>query len=135
MQQFAQNVLGQITGNKPVLAWGIENGFPNYPINLNKDLAGGGTTGANTKSPFYRWNDPWSAVDVPLKGSASTADLATLDAWLKAHQTSAVNKMPDNHTPVPVSFRGAFSHIGAESGAQTRTGPSAPQIRSQRLCS
>ena len=31
-------------------------------------------------------------------------------------------------------FRGALSHIGAESGAaQTRTGPSAPRIRSQRL--
>ena len=31
-------------------------------------------------------------------------------------------------------FAEHFTHIGAESRAQTRTGPSAPQIRSQRLC-
>ena len=36
--------------------------------------------------------------------------------------------------PSTFSFRRAFSRIGAESGAaQTRTGPSAPQIRSRRL--
>lgn len=71
VQQFQQNVIcptnAAVAGGAPKLIFGIEIGFPNFPINLDPSLPGGGTSKADTAIPQYRYNDPWAVLDVPLK--------------------------------------------------------------------
>ena len=100
-QQFKQNIAGAAGDSPPLLQFGIENGFPNFPINLDKSLPGGGTSGADTTSDRFRWNDPWAPLDVPLKESASAADISLINGWRKKHQESFAYKgKPDVHSSV-----------------------------------
>merc|ERR1719262_242191 len=92
VQQFNQNIIcptnAVVPNSAPKLIFGIEIGFPNFPINLDPSLPGGGTNKADTTIAQYRYNDPWAVLDVPLKADAAAADVALIEQWRLAHQKS-----------------------------------------------
>ncbi len=117
---YKQNVIDKISGNKPHLAFGLEAGFPNYPINIDASLAGGGNITPSrdpSTDPHYRWNDPFVAFDLPLK-EGFTPDNNT-QQWIKNHQTSDVySGVADVHSQFLVVDKNLFTTMqtaGADS--------------------
>lgn len=125
MQQFQQNIICPINkatpGAAPSLIFGVEVGFPNFPINLDPILPGGGTSTADVTDPHYRWNDPWVALDVPLKADAAPADITAINTWREAHQETFSKSYPagtvDKHGSV-VQLNSAYWKGLADKGAK-----------------
>jgi hypothetical protein len=97
VEMFKQGVIDSpLVVTKPHLAFGLEAGFPNYPINIDPSLDGGGNE--KIADPHYRWNDKFVAFDLPLM-NLSDSDHAVLDTLAKTSQTSDLgNGTPDIHS-------------------------------------
>ncbi len=57
------------------IAFGLEVGFPNYPINLDPSLPGGGN---DTADAHYRWNDPWAEYDIPVMSTMGLPNVVSV---------------------------------------------------------
>jgi hypothetical protein len=117
VKMFNENVVARIpAGARPHLAFGLEAGFPNYPINIDPVLPGGGTDSAN---PRYRWNDPFIMFSLPLLETISQSDMAVLTALQPRLQSSDVNSaVPDIHAQFLVINKAMFDSMksaGADS--------------------
>lgn len=94
VQMWDQEVLAKAP-KKPLLAFGLEAGFPNYPINIDDGLPGGGT---DIKDPHYRWNDPFVIFGIPLRDSIASDDMKFLDAIKPKLQKSDSLNVADVHS-------------------------------------
>jgi hypothetical protein len=123
IEMYSQNVMKNIEGAKPHLGFGLEAGFPNYPINIDPSLAGGGNI-EKDKDPsqdgHYRWNDPFIAFGIPMN-PMTASDEKSMSTWLKlpSHQKSDVfNGAADNHSSFLIVNNDLFSRMqkaGADS--------------------
>jgi len=94
VKMWDQEVLAKVSP-KPLLAFGLEAGFPNYPINIDDDLPGGGT---DIKDPHYRWNDPFVVFGIPLRDAITEDDMKILNALKPKLQKSDSLGVADIHS-------------------------------------
>lgn len=123
-EMYKQQVINPLSGNKPHLAFGLETGFPNYPINIDPSLPGGGNAQTSWSDGHYRWNDLFVAADIPLSAAINdtnpqaTADKQALLSWLSLHQTSDTLNVADIHSSALVVEPSLFTTLqtaGADS--------------------
>lgn len=95
VKMWDQEVLAKVTGHKPLLAFGLEAGFPNYPINIDDDEPGGGT---DVKDPHFRWNDPFVIFDIPFKDTITQDDMKFFDTIKPKLQKSDSLNVADVHS-------------------------------------
>lgn len=103
IQMYTDNVMSVLSGSKPHLGFGLEAGFPNYPVNIDASLPGGGNITKDkdpTTDGHYRWNDPFIAFGIPMN-AMSDADKKVMVDWLglPSHQISDVSSgTADKHS-------------------------------------
>lgn len=95
VKMWDQEVLSKVPSPKPLLAFGLEAGFPNYPINIDDGLPGGGT---DIKDPHYRWNDPFVLFGIPLLDSITQDDMKFLNEIKPKLQKSDSLGVADIHS-------------------------------------
>ena len=125
VQSFSQDLLVGMS-NAPKLAFGLEAGFPNYPMNIDASLPGGGDItpqNQNANNPAnnarYRWNDPFVAFDIPLVINGTVPQEMTTFAQGKQSDTFNGAPMTDVHSKFLVVNQDLFktmTQAGANGG-------------------
>tara|TARA_R110000868_G_scaffold8205_8_gene42816 strand:+ start:18027 stop:19832 length:1806 start_codon:yes stop_codon:yes gene_type:complete len=114
VRMFKANVMTNTADTR--LGFGLEAGFPNYPINIDASLPGGGN--ADQTDPHYRWNDKFIMADLPLKSDMPEDAQQTIQHWLDANQTSDADSSVDKHSEALVVNQALFQRMqtaGADS--------------------
>lgn len=115
-EMYKTDVMSAIQ-NPPHLAFGLEAGFPNYPMNIDPNLPGGGNTAAAIANDHYRWNDPFAAFGLVLKAGGNLSPLT--GQFQQNLQTSDyIANAPDIHSQFLVlnsDFFNTMKTAGADS--------------------
>ena len=116
IEMYKTNVISNIQ-NPPHLAFGLEAGFPNYPMNIDPSLPGGGNSAAAIANDHYRWNDPFVAFGLVLNAGSNLSPLT--GQFQQGLQTSDyIANAPDIHSQFLVlnsDFFNAMKTAGADS--------------------
>ena len=114
VQSYRQDVLANDTTT--TLAFGLESGLPNYPVNIDGALPGGGDSDDARNSPYYRWNDWTMIFDIPMVSTFPSTDFTAQGAPNFAFYTArqldpANNSVADNHSQFLVLNNDLFTNM------------------------
>jgi len=122
VEMFNTQVIQVAAGSKkPYLGFGVEAGFPNYPVNISDILPGGGNSPEAIQSLFFRWRDPFITFTLPLQESVVN-DTSAAAHMAKIHSVSQVSdvdsSIPDlhkNHLLINKQFFDQMTSLGGNS--------------------